>query len=431
MTIRTKTGQQWQLLISIACVLALLIAGAVWWIGEGPSGKEYTAYFGKTVGVYPNSDVRVVGIKVGTVESVHPQGKKVQVKFTVDRDVPVAAEAKAVIVAPTVVSDRYVQLTPSYVHGAKLPSGSVFGRDRTASPVELDRIYDNATKLAEALGPEGANKNGSLNRVIKTAARNFKGNGATTRNTLRQLSKAANTLSGSKNDMFSTVKNLGKFTKALADNDAQVRGFESRLADVSKFLSDDSGKFGSALHQLGGALVKVKGFVGNNRQLLSKNVDKLIGVTKTLVDHRGALSEAIDTAPVGISDYLNAYDEASGSVIVRGDLNELSHGPVNTLCRLLTAYQPNRSLTHKPAKRCTQIAGKVDDGLKLPSLAQVLSWLWAPKGTPLPNVNGIGSDGKDSHSKSSGGQGADERSAKTEHAGDAGAKGKSSGGGGS
>ncbi|WP_020495404.1 MCE family protein [Sciscionella marina] len=387
MIVRNQSGQRLQTRIAMLCALALLLCAGVWWVGSGGTGQVFTAYFGKAVGIYPDSDVRVIGIDVGKVDSVTPQGKQVRVKFSVNRDVPVPANAKAVVVAPTVVSDRYIQLTPSYVEGPRMTSGSVFGRDRTATPVELDQIYANATKLAEALGPEGANKSGALTKVLNSAARNFKGNGAALHDTLHNLAKAANTLSGSKDDLFSTVKHLGDFTKALADNDAQVRDFETRLADVSQFLSDDSGKFGSALSELGDSLVKVKGFIGDNSDLLSKNVDKLIGITKVLVDQRGALAETLDTAPVGISGYLGAYDQASGTVATRGDLGELTFGPVESVCRALTINTPNRSETKDPNKLCDSIANTVDNGLNLPSLAQILSWLWAPKGTPFPTPN--------------------------------------------
>ncbi|MFE6855444.1 MlaD family protein, partial [Streptomyces sp. NPDC057674] len=37
-------------------------------------GTRITAWFDRTVGIYAGSDLRVLGVRVGEVESVEPQG---------------------------------------------------------------------------------------------------------------------------------------------------------------------------------------------------------------------------------------------------------------------------------------------------------------------------------------------------------------------
>ena len=73
-----------------------------------------TAYFPTATAIYPGDDVRVSGLKVGTIESIEPQGTQAKMVMHVDRDVPIPADAKAVIVAQNLVAARYVQLTPAY-----------------------------------------------------------------------------------------------------------------------------------------------------------------------------------------------------------------------------------------------------------------------------------------------------------------------------
>ena len=58
-----------------------------------------------------------------------------------DAKIKVPADAKAVIVAPSIVGDRFIQLTPVYTGGDVLADGAVLDTDRTASPLELDQIY--------------------------------------------------------------------------------------------------------------------------------------------------------------------------------------------------------------------------------------------------------------------------------------------------
>src|SRR6266498_73931 len=84
MTISTRSGRRAATIVATACVLALLIATGLWWIAMAQRGITVTAYFDKAVGVYPGSEVKVLGVGVGRIDTVTPQGDRVRVEFTVD-----------------------------------------------------------------------------------------------------------------------------------------------------------------------------------------------------------------------------------------------------------------------------------------------------------------------------------------------------------
>lgn len=119
-----------------------------------------TAYFDQATGVYAGSDLRILGVRVGTVESVEPRGKDVKVVLRVDKDVQVPKDVHAVVVAPSLVADRYVQLAPAYTGGAVLADGAELPAEKNATPVEVDQLYESITELSTALGPDGANAEG-------------------------------------------------------------------------------------------------------------------------------------------------------------------------------------------------------------------------------------------------------------------------------
>jgi virulence factor Mce-like protein len=383
MTARTHQGRELSRIVAMACVLGLVLAGGLWWVLRDEGGTKVTAYFTKAVGLYPGSTVRVLGMEVGTVDDVEPQGATVRVDLTVDQGIPVPANAQAVVVAPSLVSDRYVQLVPAYDTGPTMVSGEVIPLNRTATPVELDDLYASLDKLATALGPNGANKNGALSDVLNTAAANLDGNGQEIADTIKQLSAAATTLANSKGDLFATVDSLQKFTQTLAASDSQVRGFEDKLSDVTGYLAADRDDLGTALSDLTTALIKVQGFIKDNSTQLESNVHNLSGITQALVDQRAALAETLDVAPLGASGLLNSYDAASGSFDVRGDLNELTSPPIAMVCRLLAAATPTQ-LPQFLNTACSQLAPVLDGTLKLPSLATSLGDLQSGKLPPLP-----------------------------------------------
>ncbi|MFC6933217.1 MCE family protein [Actinomadura yumaensis] len=264
---------------AVAAVVALVVA-------TGPEGTRITVFFNDAVGIYKGSDVRVLGIKVGSVDRVHAEGTRVRAVMTVDHEVKIPAGAKVVAVAPSLVADRYVQLTPAYTGGPAMAAGAVIPVERTATPMELDKVYDSIRKLASDLGPNGLNKNGALSKVLGTGAENLRGNGQDIRTTTERMAQAAKTLSGSQKDLFATIRNLQTFTTMLRQNDGQVRQAERQLADVTEFLAADRHELDAALRALADALGKVKVFIHDNRAQVSANVAKLAKITQTLVDQR-------------------------------------------------------------------------------------------------------------------------------------------------
>jgi virulence factor Mce-like protein len=325
----TAAASRWRRLAALGTALAVVVGaavtGGVLLLG-GPGGTHVTAYFDHAVGVYAGSDLRVLGVKVGTVDSVKPQGTQVKVELTLDHGVKVPANAGAVVVAPSVVADRYVQLTPAYTGGPRLADHAVIPAARTATPVEIDQLYASVTALSKALGPDGANATGALSDLLDTGARNLDGNGKAIGNSIDQLGQAAKTLNGHSGDLFATLSYLQSFTTMLKNNDGKVRAAATQLSTVTGFLAQDKEDLGGALHQLSTALGQVKTFIQDNRSRLRTSIAKLAPITRTLVDQRASLAELLDTAPLAADNVLNAYNPQSGTLDGRADINELSMG---------------------------------------------------------------------------------------------------------
>ncbi len=317
---------RWLLGLGAAIVaIGILLGGFLLYQGTHP-GKQITAYFTETIGVYPGSTVRVLGVSVGTVDSVQPDGSRVKVTMTVNYGVAIPAGADAVVLAPSVVADRYIQLTPPYTGGPQLQAGAVIPVTRTAVPVEIDQVYASLAKLANALGPNGANHHGALSELIKTGAANLAGNGGYLRSMLTEFGGLSKTLGGSSGNLFGAIAYLQQFTTMLKDNNGQVQLAEQQLADVSQILASDRQDLSGAISELAVALSQVNHFIGSNRALLVTNVNRLAAITSVLVRERASLAEALDVAPLAADNLVNAYNVASHTLVGRGDLNELSMG---------------------------------------------------------------------------------------------------------
>jgi phospholipid/cholesterol/gamma-HCH transport system substrate-binding protein len=322
-------------IIAVVVIVALVVAVGAWWLFTRAGTTKITAYFDKSIGIYSGSEVRVLGVKVGTVESVTPLGEDVEVVMRVDRGIDIPADAKAVQVTPSLVADRYVQLSPVYTGGDTMASGTTIGRDRTATPVEVDELYKSINDLSTALGPDGANKDGALTDLVNTGAANLDGNGEALGNSITQLSAAGRTLSDSRSDVFDTIKNLQTFVSALAVNDQQVRNFNRQLADLTGFLSGQREDLGAALQQLSVSLGDVATFVADNRTELTTAANGLVVPTQTLADNREQLVQTLTLLPLAISNLVNAYDAESGTLASRANLQNETQDPLGTVCKLI------------------------------------------------------------------------------------------------
>lgn len=307
-------------LLKVVAGVAVLAAGVglvVFWPGE--QRNQVTAHFTRTVGLYPGSEVRILGIPVGEVLEVEPEGESVRVllEYAAEYDVP--ADAQAAVISPTVVSDRYVQLLPVYTEGPAMQDGADIPVERTAVPVELDRIYSSLDELMVALGPEGANSDGALTRALETGAANLDGQGQKINTTVEDLSLAITTLSGGEDDLFSTIKNLQVFTTTLAENDQDVRSLNANLASVADQLAGERDDLELALANLAVALAEVSTFVQDNRQVLGEDLAALEDVTASVAAQQGALAETLSAAPTALGNLQMAYNPASGTLDTRNN----------------------------------------------------------------------------------------------------------------
>ena len=312
--------------------LAVLAGTAGCGLLGGADQKTLVAHFDRTVGLYKNSDVRILGIRVGHVTKIVPEGRSVRVEITYDAKYKVPVDAKALVVSPSIVSDRYVQLAPVWRSGPTLADKADFGMDRTAVPVELDQIYSALDQLNRSLGPGGANNKGALSGLVKTGATNLKGNGAALNSTLKDLSEAVSTLSNQRSDLFGTVSNLQDFTTTIANSDATVRQFDSDLAAVAAQLAGQRQALAAAVANLSTALGSVAVFVKENKSDLTANVKDLASVTQVLVKQKKSLEEFLDNSAVALSNLQLAYNPRSGTLDTRDNNN---NNGTNTVCQLL------------------------------------------------------------------------------------------------
>ncbi len=330
MSANTASSSRW-LRYGVIAALVVALVGGIYLIWPGRAGHKVIGYFESAVGLYPGDQVRIVGVPVGRIESIEPQPQAVKVTMSVKDGVDVPADAHAIILAPNIVSARFIQLAPAYKSGPVMADGAAIGLDRTGVPVEWDEVKTELTKLSTSLGPQAGTMQGPLSEFVNQAADTFDGNGDSFREALRQLSQTAGRLGDSRTDLFGTIKNLQILIDVLSKSNEQIVQFSGHLAAVSQVLADSSTNLDGTLGTLNQALSDVRGFLADNNSALISQVDKLSQLTKLFADQHDDIEQILHVTPNGLANFYNIYDPAQGTATGLLSLPNFAN-PVQFIC---------------------------------------------------------------------------------------------------
>jgi phospholipid/cholesterol/gamma-HCH transport system substrate-binding protein len=278
--------------------------------------KTITAYFTSATAIYPGDQVRVSGVKVGTIKSIEPQGTQAKLTLKVDQGVPIPADAKAVIFTENLVAARFVELTPAYRNsGPVMADGAVIPVQRTAVPVEWDEVKNQLMRLATDLGPNAKVSTPAISRFIDSAANALQGNGDKLRQTLAQLSGVARTFANGSGDIVDIIKNLQTFVTALRDSNIQMVQFNNRLATLTSVVNDSKSDLDAALTDLSTAVGEVQRFIAGSRDDTAEQLARLTDAIQPLVDQHMALENILHGAPTALSNFFNDYNADTGTIV--------------------------------------------------------------------------------------------------------------------
>jgi virulence factor Mce-like protein len=378
------TSSRHRRLIVVAVLAALLLAGAGVIVKQrflGPT--TITADFASATGVYPGDDVRVAGLKVGTIRSITPQGATARVTLEVRHGIPIPADAKAVLVAQNLISARYIQLAPAYESdGPVMADGAVIPLARTAIPVEWDDVKQQLMRLATDLGPQNGVEGTAVGRFIDSAAAAMDGNGDKLRASLAQLSAAGRVLADGSGDMVDVIKNLQVFVTALRDSNEQIVQFQDRMATLTSVVDNSRTDLDSMVQSLSVVVGDIQRFVAGTRDRTSQQLNGLLDVTNNLVAHKTDVENILHVAPNAFANQMNMYNPETGAAVGAFVMNNFSN-PVQFICGTIGAIE--NATAPETSKLCAQYLGPALSTMNF----NYLPFPMAPFLTPSPSPDRI------------------------------------------
>lgn len=340
--------------IGMATVLGLTLIAGIVVLTRSTAVNNRThviGYFANSNGIFAGDEVRIRGVPVGKIDRVEPQSQRVKITFWYDHKYKVPADAKAVILSPSLVTSRAIQLTPAYTSGPAMQDNAVIPQQRTAVPVEWDDFRQQLHRLTETLQPTQPGGVSTLGAFINTAADNLRGQGANIRDTVIKLSQAFSALGDHSTDIFSTVKNLSILVSALQSSTTLMRELNQNLAAVTGLVAEDPNAIGNAVSDINAVIGDVQSFVADNRESLGVTSDKLASVTTALTQSLDDIKQTLHIAPTAFQNFLNIYQPAQDALAGVLAFNNFSN-PITFLCGAIQAA--SRLGAQQSAKLCVQ-----------------------------------------------------------------------------
>jgi len=386
-----------KLIVALVALVLVLGIGFGLVVPHRADSRTVTAYFSQAVSLFPGTDVDIMGVPVGKVDSVTPDGDRVKVVMQYDSHYDLPAGVKAAIVTPTLIADRFVQLAPAYTGGATLADGGEIPLARTAVPVEMDQIYKSLSDLTGALGPNGADKHGALAHLLASSAKALKGNGKLGNQMIANLSDAARTLGGNSGPLFRTLDSLASVSGTLQRNDATVQRFMTHLSAASTQLAGQRGNLKQALDAIANAVTTTRGFVADNKDAVVGDIKSLNTTLSVLAKDRQTLGKVIQLAPLGLGNLTDAWDWKTHTEGIRLQVGPTASDLPDILCSIAVNDKvPNAGAACSlfkaliPGKVTSDIGqGLTGSGVSLPSLTQP-SVPSLPSGSTTQPPSGLG-----------------------------------------
>lgn len=287
----------------VACAVLLTCAFRVSTLASvfSGGGQHLHAQFTDVAGIAPGDPVRVAGIQVGQVESIHVQQDHALVDFTVDTDAQLGDRTSASLSLDTLLGQSSLALLPGGT--GQLADGDTIPLDRTTTPFSVtdallgtgDELTSIKTKqLTKAIRTVSAAIDPAAPQVrtaatgLSTLSRAISRREAEVRTLFRQTHQIASTLAGRTTDLVTLIDNSSLIAQTLAQRQQVIRSLLHTTADLTRTIQD---------------------VIHDNQARITPGLKDLEAVLTVLEQNQGSLDESLRL----LAPYLRYFVNLTGN----------------------------------------------------------------------------------------------------------------------
>ncbi|WP_225731547.1 MULTISPECIES: MCE family protein [unclassified Nocardia] len=283
----------------LGLAMVLLVTVSAFFLDRLPiigAGTKYTAEFSEAAGLKKGNEVRIAGVKVGSVSDVRLDGNKVRVDFRT-QDAWIGDETTASIQIKTLLGQKYLALDPKGSRPAD--PGKPIPLSRTVSPYDVVDAFSDAAKQIDQIDT------GQLANSMQVLSDAFATTPPEIRSSIDGVARLSETLAKRDEELKKLFAATRGVTQVLADRNAQ---FEKLLGNGGQLLTELNIRQQSIAQLLSGArtvAAELTALVKDNEQQIGPALTNLKSAIDLLNAHQQDLSKTLELAAPFYGIYAN------------------------------------------------------------------------------------------------------------------------------
>jgi phospholipid/cholesterol/gamma-HCH transport system substrate-binding protein len=258
--------------------------------------RVYKAEFVDATGVVQGDDVRIAGVKVGSVKEIEIIDRtRALVTFDVAESTLLNESTHASIRYRNLVGQRYISLTQEIGDSEKMEEGDTIPVSQTSPALDLTVLFNGFKPLFQALSPD------DINKLSYEIVQVFQGEGGTLESLLGHTASITTTLAERDEVIGDLIVNLNQVLDHLADRDDQLSDLITTFRTFVSGLNDDREAILSSLDQISALSVQTAGLVEGIRPPFVEDIKQLRRFATNVARNKGELDRALQVLPIKLN----------------------------------------------------------------------------------------------------------------------------------
>jgi phospholipid/cholesterol/gamma-HCH transport system substrate-binding protein len=260
------------------------------------STKKYQAEFVDATGLVKGDDVRIAGVKVGSVKGISIVDRThALVTFDVQSNTALMQSTHADIRYRNLVGQRYIALTNEIGSTGVLEPGSTIPVSRTSPALDLTVLFNGFKPLFQALSPS------DVNELSYEIIQVFQGQGGTLDGMLAHTASITQTLANRDQVIGDLISNLNSVLDHVGRRNHQLNQLITTFQQFVGGLKKDRGAILGSLDQISNLSVQTADLVSGIRAPFVSDIHHLRGFAANLDRGRPELDRALQVLPIKLT----------------------------------------------------------------------------------------------------------------------------------
>jgi phospholipid/cholesterol/gamma-HCH transport system substrate-binding protein len=269
-------------------------------IGTLPGGSftKYHVRFTDVTGLLPGNEVRIAGVKVGTVQSIGLKGDQADVTVKMEGSHRITEGNTIQVRYRNLVGERYLAIVEGAGSSTPMKAGSTVPVERTQPALDLTLLFNGFRPLFQALDPK------TINDVSFEIIQTLQGEGGTVDALLARTASLTNTLADKDAVIGRVVDNLTTVLATVDQRDTELSNLIIQLRRLSQGFAQDRTQIGESIQGIGDLTDATAGLLAGIRPSLRTDIKNL-----------GSLAANLDTGKAQLDGVLQRLPEKLNRIV--------------------------------------------------------------------------------------------------------------------